>query len=109
MSTAYALGKYTDLDILNLLLQTGHEPTVRTLLIPRKLEFDTLFSEYADAIEHNTHFIALSTNVEALMSVSRELSNLFPNDAQRYKQIARKASAHAEEERKQYTARALGL
>ncbi len=106
---AYRLGKYTDLGILDLLLQTDRDPQAKAALLGRKIEFDTLFSAYADAIEHNTHFIALSQNVEELMAVSRELSDLFPNDAQHYKQIARRAYGHAQEERQKLTARTPGI
>lgn len=106
---AYTLGKYTDLGILDLLLQTARDPQTKALLISRKIEFDTLFSDYALAIEQNTHFIALSQNVEELMSVSRELSDLFPTDAQNYKQIARRANSHAMEERQKLTARTPGI
>jgi hypothetical protein len=109
LNKAYALGKFTDLGILTLLLQTGRDEHIRADLVTRKMEFDTLFSDYADAIEKNTHFIALSQNVEELLSVSRELSILFPTDEKRYKQIAQHANAHAQEERSKLTARAPGI
>lgn len=105
---AYKRGKYTDLGLLGLLLQSARTPAAKTDMIARKMEFDTLFSLYANAIEHNTHFIALSRNVEELQSVSRQLSALFPTDEKRYKQIARSAAAHAQDERSRYTARTPG-
>lgn len=108
LDTAYALGKYTDLSILELLLRTSKDETARADLLSRKLEFDALFSSYADAIERNTHFIALSANVESLMAISRELSALFPTDENRYKLIARKANSHAQEERSTLKARTPG-
>jgi len=106
---AYAIGKYTDLGMLDLLLQTARDPQQKEKLLTRKLEFDTVFSAYADAIEQNTHFIALSQNVEELLSVARELSQLFPVDERRYKQIARKAADHARGEREKYTAQSTGM
>lgn len=106
---AYALGKYTDLGILDVLLQTARDPAQKEKLLTRKLEFDTLFSAYADAIEQNTHFIALSQNVEELLSVARSLSQLFPTDERRYKQIARRAADHAREERETFSAQATGM
>ncbi len=109
LSHAYALGKYTDLGILHLLLQTGKDPAAKKNLEKRKLEFDTLFSAYANAIEKNTHFIALSQNVEELLSVSRELSKLFPTDEKSYKKIARRAADHAREERERFSAHAEGM
>lgn len=106
---AYALGKYTDLGMLDVLLQTARDPAQKEKLLTRKLEFDTLFSAYADAIEQNTHFIALSQNVEELLSVARSLSQLFPTDERRYKQIARRAADHAREEREIFSAQATGM
>ncbi len=106
---AYALGKYTDLGMLDVLLQIDRTAADTAALVSRKLEFDALFSAYADAIEQNTHFIALSQNVEDLLSVSRSLSRLFPNDEKRYKQIARRAADHARTERDTYSAREPGM
>ncbi len=108
LSKAFEIGKYTDLEMLDLLLQTSRSPDIRSMLLSRKLEFDTMYSQYANAIQENIHFIALSANVETLLSVSRQLSQLFPTDEKRYKQIARSAASHAAEERSKYTARALG-
>lgn len=109
LNRAYALGKYTDLQILDLLLQTARDPVSAKNLASRKLEFDALFSEYANAIEKDTHFIALSLNVEELLSVSRELSQMFPTDEKRYKQIARSAADHAHTERERLSAHAQGM
>lgn len=109
LERAYELGKYTDLSILRLLLESMRRTGNLEDFAPRKLEFDTLFSDYADAIEQNTHFIALSQNVEELQSVSRILSQMYPVDEVRYKAIARSASAHAREERDRYAARTPGM
>lgn len=109
LSHAYDLGKYTDLGILELLLKTASMTPSASALVARKLEFDELFSAYGDAIEQNTHFIDLSTNPEHLMAVSRQLSRLFPLDADRYQRIARKAYAHAEEVRKEQNAKRMGM
>lgn len=108
LEKAYELGRYTDLSILRLLLDsrirnaTGENTA-------RKEEFDALFSAYADAIERNTHFIALSFNVEELPLVAELLGRLYPMDATRYESISSAAVAHATEEREKFKARTPGL
>ncbi len=107
LETAYNHGAYTDVGILRLLLQAysqGNSNTYKS----RKTEFDTLFVAFADAVEQNTHFIALSDNVEELQQVSRLLARLFPIDAERYKKIARDATTNAQKERQSYDARPAG-
>lgn len=106
---AYAYGKYTDLQILELLLETAKDPQRKLALLPRKEEFDTLFSDYATAIEHDTHFIDLSQAPEMLLQIGRDLANLYPSDDIRYAQIARNAFHHAEQERTVNTARKPGI
>lgn len=105
---AYRLGKFTDVGILRLLLQT-YEAGQSDAFKARKEEFDGLFRSFADAILQNTHFIALSQNVEELLKVSRLLSTAFPSDAQRYASIAREAHNHAKDERSIYAERTPGL
>jgi O-antigen ligase len=108
LERAYAYGKYTDLGILHALLladKASHDSAAQA----HKYEYDKLFTEYADAIERNVHFIALSQNPEQLMAVARDLGNFFPTDSQRYAVIARKAFAHAVEERAQSAARRPGM
>lgn len=108
LEKAYELGRYTDLSILRLLLdsRTRNATGENTA---RKEEFDALFSAYADAIEQNTHFIALSFNVEELPLVAELLGRLYPMDAERYASISSAAVAHATEEREKFKARTPGL
>lgn len=116
-SHAYELGRYTDIGILRVLIETGlglervpglpaeKKPDIRA----RKEEFDTLFKAYADAIQANTHYIALGGSVEELQAVADQLAGLFPTDAKRYRQIATDAVKHAEAERAVSAARPVGL
>jgi len=108
LEKAYAQGKYTDIGILRVLLQAYALEGADTYK-GRKEEFDMLFREFADAILANTHFIALSQNVEELQKVSRLLSAAFPGDAERYAKIAREAFNHAKDERSAYASREPGL
>ena len=116
-SHAYELGRYGDIGILRALIDTGlqlekvpglpadKKPDIRS----RKEEFDTLFKAYADAIQANTHYIALGESVEELQTVAGQLAALFPTDAKRYRQIAADAVKHAEAERAISAARPVGL
>lgn len=109
LEKAHELGKYTDLGITRLLAENLRKAGREETYLPRKLEFDMLFSDYADAIEANTHFIALSQNVEELQMLARALSALYPIDDERYTTIARRAAAHAKAERERFDARPHGI
>lgn len=114
---AYQLGRYTDIGILRVLIETGVvaetlsdiPPERKPNLRSRKEEFDGLFRAYAEAIEHNTHFIALSENVAELQTVAGQMSRLFPTDAERYLDIAADALAHADIEKAKSAAKPVGL
>jgi tetratricopeptide (TPR) repeat protein len=107
LEQAYEGGRYTDAGILRLLLQTSAQnPTAAYRA--RKTEFDELFVAYADAISANTHFIALSDNVEELQQIARILGRLFPSDTERYLDIARDAQHNAQKERAAFDARPPG-
>lgn len=109
LEEAYARGRYTDAGIMRMLLEAVQRTQDEAASAARKLEFDALFSAYAQAVERNTHFIALSHDVEELQEISRLLSALYPVDAQRYEAISRSAVEHAEEERTRLKARAPGM
>lgn len=109
LTLAYEKGRYTDIGITRLLLEAVQRAGKVEEYAPLKHEFDTIYSDFAQAIETNTHFIALSQNVEELQAVSRLLSEMYPLDAQNYEAIARSATEHAEKERQRFTARAQGM
>ncbi len=107
LEQAYEGGRFTDAGILRLLLQTSTQnPTAAYRA--RKTEFDELFVAYAEAISANSHFIALSDNVEELQQIARILGRLFPSDAERYLKIARDAQDNARKERASFAARPPG-
>ncbi len=106
---AYDLGRYTDIGILRVVIEAGLKVGERGELRARKQEFDSLFTAYATAINHNTHHIALGGSVEELQVIAEQLASLYPNDAARYKDIAEDAAAHAELERAVFAARPAGL
>ncbi len=106
---AYQLGRYTDIGILRTWLEAAKQSGTLENLRGRKEEFDTVFASFAEAVEQNSHFIALSQNVEELEGVAELLAQLFPTDAVRYRLIAASAAEHAEEERSKVSARPPGL
>ncbi len=109
IAKAYELGRMTDLGITTLYLQAARSAGKPDAIRLRKTEIDTLFSSYANAIGQNTHFIALSRNVEELQTVARLLGEIFPLEAKRYLTIARQAADHAETERTRLTSRKPGI
>lgn len=106
---AYQLGRYTDVGILRVLLDAGLKAGQRDELLSRKPEFDALFSAYAEAIQRNTHHIALGDSADELQTVAGQLSRLFPTDAERYIDIAADAHGHAQTEKAKSAARPAGL
>lgn len=105
---AYNKGRYADIGILRLLLE-AFQIEGKGAIQSKKQEFDAHFRIFADAVNQNTHFIALSTNVEELVKVARLLSDAFPADATRYHSIAKEAQTHAKKERLQYSEKTLGI
>lgn len=93
---AYQLGRYTDMRIL-----TGILPFLSAQGIPeadeRKEEVVLVIKRYYSAILANSHFIALSPNVEEFVRVADTMAALFPREAPRYQVMAagvvRQASA----------------
>lgn len=105
---AYDYAKYDDIGItrgLIYLLKDQDAEELRT----RRHEFDSLLNEFGLAIEQNTHFIALGRNVEELVALCDILAETFPEDADAYRQLARRSKLHAEEERAKTASRPRGL
>ena len=67
-----------------------------------------VLERYADAIEHNTHFIALGHNVEEFLKITEFLADVYPDDAPKLQILGAKVDRHAKEERAKVKARAPG-
>jgi O-antigen ligase len=106
---AYKRGKYNYLPPLEGLIVTMKQLNQGDALKQRKAEFDDVLNKYADAILQNSHFIALSQNVEEFAQLTTMMSLAYPNDIIRYKELRQKVLAHASEEREKYTARDSGF
>lgn len=96
---AYAMDKWNHLDALEGIVTLEAATGKRGRIDARKAEYDALIRAYAEAILKNTHFIALSPNVERLGIVTEAMASLYPEDAATYRRLAAEAAEHAEEER----------
>ncbi len=104
---AYAFGRYDDLGITRVLVELNRSDRKR--LDARRHEFDLLLDDFALAIEENTHFIDLSSNVEELVKLCDLFATLYPADADAYHALSRRSAIHAQEERSRIATRPHGL
>lgn len=106
---AFEGGKYNDIGILRGMVEaylaSDRMEDVETMLPV----IEGLLKEYADAIQVNAHFIALSPNVEELVYLANTLSRLFPDNAPKYQVMAAKADHHAQIERAKIESRPPGF
>ncbi|MDD5041615.1 MAG: O-antigen ligase family protein [Candidatus Peribacteraceae bacterium] len=95
---AYTLGRYTDLRILHgLFLLLSLQST--TEMKERQDEFSAVLQRYYDAILQNSHYIALTPNVEEFLSLAEIMAAQYPADAPRYQVMAAGADRQARTER----------
>lgn len=95
---AFALGRYTDLRILHglfplLALQSTTE------LTERQGEFSVVMKRFYDAILRNSHFVALTPNVEEFVGLAESMAVQDPAQAPRYQVMAAGVARQAKTER----------
>ena len=105
---ALRLGKWNHLGALRGLLDILRTQNEKNVIAERREAFDALLAAYLEAIERNTHFIALTPNVEDFLAVTSIFADLFPKDAPRYQAMGARADRHAREERARLAARPVG-
>lgn len=105
---AYNFAKYNDIGITRGLIYLLREQDADELR-ERRHEFDLLLNEFGLAILQNAHFIALGRNVEDLVSLCDLLAETYPDDAEAYRQLARKTQVHANQERAKTASRPRGI
>lgn len=105
---AYRYAKYNDAGILRGLVYL-QEDVDRDSLVSRRHDFDKLINEFGLAIEQNTHFIALSSSVEELVSLCDLMARYFPEDNQLYRSLSRRVAEHAKTERDKLASRPRGI
>ena len=105
--TAYRFGRYNDLGITRVLVELLRGD--KGALDSRRHEFELLMNDFGLAIQENTHFIALSSNVEEMTKLADLLSGVYPSDAPVYAALERRSREHADLERLRLSARPRGL
>ena len=103
----YTFGRYNALGITRVLVELYRRD--RATLNARRHEFELLLNEYGLAIEQNTHFIDLSSNVEELQRLCSLLAAIHPSDAKAYSALSERSAKHAAVERARLSARTRGL
>lgn len=103
---AYAFGRYNDIGIVRGFVEaTAHGG--KTLDTNRR-DVDALLNDFGMAILKNLHFVALSRNVEELSSLAEFMVQLYPEDREAYRSLARRITDHALSVRRTYASRARG-
>lgn len=105
---ALRLGKWNHLGALRGLIGVLRAQGERNAIAERREEFSALLAAYLVAIERNTHFVALTPNVEDFLAVTNALAELFPETAPQYQAMGARADRHARTERERIAARPVG-
>ena len=106
---AFDLGRFNDISITRgllqvLLIQNDYQEINR-----RHPEFENLLQRFGNAIVLNTHFIALSPNVEAFIELAERFAQLNPENAPLYVVLAARADHNSKMERERIEARPPGF
>lgn len=108
-SQAFARNGYNDASILRGLLLSLH--ALGRPALDREWE-DILFArleEFTDAVTHNTHFIALSRNVEELEQAMNIAASVYPHRKTELRALLARLQREAAEERSRLSAKQGGL
>jgi hypothetical protein len=104
---AFELGRWNDIGITRKLVSLlGNDRAGLDRLRP---EVETLLTGFARAINRNSHFIALSPNVEELVALLDLMGRLYPSDALRYQELTKQVEAKSAEVRINTSARPQGI
>ncbi|MBU0766405.1 O-antigen ligase family protein [Patescibacteria group bacterium] len=107
---AYELGgKYNDASIMNAHTELLMDSNQWIKLEEIKNKYTAVMKEFVDAIEHNTHFVALSPNAEAIIELANHFSVIHNRkEAPLYQVLAARADHHSKLEREKIKARPPG-
>jgi O-antigen ligase len=106
---AYTLGRFNDISIVQGIIEVLLLTEKYTVITERRQEFESLLQRFGNAIVLNTHFIALSPNVESFITLSERFAKLYPDEAPLYVVLAAKADHNSELERERLAARPPGF
>jgi tetratricopeptide (TPR) repeat protein len=105
---AFAFGRYNDIGITRGFVYVTTRGGIRLEEGMRK-EVDALLNAFGEAMMQNLHFIALSTNVEDLASLTTLMGQLYPGDRGVYRALSDEVTAHAADVRSELSSRTRGL
>ncbi len=106
---AFERGRYNNLSVTHGLIEAYLALDMKEEIEKKRPMIDGLLTMFADAIERNSHYIALSPNIEEFIAISNMLARLYPEDAPRYQVMAAKADHHAQFERGRILSRPPGF
>jgi O-antigen ligase len=108
--TAYLLGgRYNDISLAHDIVRMHIALDDQAAIDGRKTEFVNLLKTFADAVQTNAHFIALSGNVESTIAFANTLASVYPKEEAQFTVIAAKVDHHAGIEREKLSARPPGF
>ncbi len=106
---AFLLGRYNDVSIMtDYLVASMNKGQSDKITKMHDLVLQT-YEEFRKAFLANTHFIALSSNLEEFDTLSKYLERLYPADAGRIKSEDAAVLAHAKQVRDVFSARTPGF
>ncbi len=106
---AFTLGKYNLVGVTTAIVDILRAQNNRSELIRRHDELIEIYDAYGSAILQNTHFIAISQNVEQFETLSDALIRVYPADWAAIKDLKARAIGHAREVRTEFQAKPAGL
>lgn len=101
--------KFNDLNVTLSTIDALLQSEQMDLLNERLPFIQRQMNEFALAIEQNTHFVALSQNVETLIALCETLSQVYPDDARQYEGLAKRIQEKATGERLTFSSRPEGF
>lgn len=72
-------------------------------------DMEALLQAFGAAIQKNTHFIALSSNVEQFADLAKTAASLYPQDAAALRTLNDEVQSHARAVREEYSTRRAGM
>ncbi len=105
---AYLLDHFNDLSITRAYVDTLRDMDDLETINERRAEFESLMNDFQLAILMNTHYIALSRNVEELVALADTFAEIYPSEEPLYIVMAARAARQADIERRRLAARAPG-
>ncbi|MBP9773495.1 MAG: O-antigen ligase family protein [Candidatus Peribacteraceae bacterium] len=105
---AFGILRYNDVSTIVSYVQFL-EQSDRAMLDDKRKEIESLMNDYQLAVENNVHFIAQSSNVEALVELSHVMSKAYPDEREAYEELAVSVMQKATQERAKETGRPSGI